>query len=174
MKGQAVMKQGAQGGQGQGGGMLGAIPPQAWFYIIGIPMMIGGVYLLVARPVLRKLNVLKTKEDEIAEKTWNEVRLQPFWTANYYKQYGGDTISSTEASNYAQTLYDAMKGGIGWGTDEDAIYGVFSALGSKGNISKVAEAYNIKFQSDLLNHLEGELATDEQMEVAVKISVYAS
>ena len=44
---------------------LSIIPPQAWFYIIGIPVVIGGAYFLVARPVLKKLNVIKTKEDKI-------------------------------------------------------------------------------------------------------------
>ena len=164
-----------QGGQqGQGGGLLGAIPPTAWFYIIGIPMVLGASYFLLFRPVLKKLNIIKTKEDELAEKIWKEVKLQPFWTANYYKSYGGDTISSQEASDYAQTLNTAMKGGLGWGTNEDSIVGVFSALGSKGNISKVVEAYNISNQADLLAHLEDELAIEDLNEIATKISIYAS
>jgi hypothetical protein len=151
------------------------IPPQAWLYIIGIPMVIGGAYFLVYRPILKKLNVIKTKEDEAAEQVWNKIRLQPFWTANFYKGYGGDTITSQEAINYADTLYSAMKGGFfGMGTDESAIFGVFGALGSKGNISKVAEAYNIKYKADLLNHIEEELDTDDLIEVGTKISVYSS
>ena len=163
-----------QGGQQGGGGMLGAIPPQAWFYIIGIPMVLGASYFLFMRPVLRKLNILKTNEDKLAEKIWKEVKLQPFWTANYYKSYGGDTISSQEASDYAKQLNTAMKGGLGWGTNEEAIVGVFSALGSKGNISKVVEAYNISNQADLLAHLEDELSIEELNEIATKISIYAS
>jgi|TARA_R110000822_G_scaffold47109_4_gene125154 hypothetical protein len=156
---------------------LSIIPPQAWFYIIGIPVVIGGAYFLVARPVLKKLNVIKTKEDEIADNTWNTIKLQPFWTANYYKTYSGDTIDQTEASNYAKELNEAMKGGgwdLGWGTDEAKILGVFGSLGSKGNISKVAEAYNIRHNADLLAHLEDELDTEDLLGIAQKISVYSS
>ena len=152
-----------------------AIPPQAWLYIIGVPIAIGAAYFLVYRPVMKKLNIIKTKEDEVAEQTWNTIRLQPFWTANYYKSYGGDTITSQEAADYAGTIYDAINGGLfGLGTDEGAIYSVFSILGSKGNISKVAEAYNIRYKKDLLNDLEGDLASDELIEVGTKISVYSS
>ena len=102
------------------------------------------------------------------------IKLQPFWTANYYKSYGGDTIDQTEASNYANTLFQAMKGGFGWGTDEASIMGVFSSLGSKGNISKVNEAYNIRYNADLLSHLEDELDVEDLLGIAQKISVYAS
>ena len=155
------------------------IPPQAWFYIIGIPVVLGGMYFLVYKPVLQKLNIFKTKEDEAGEETWNNIRKQPFWTNNYYKTYGGDTITSVESSEYAKNLYEAMKGGgvwydLGAGTDEEGIFGVFSSLGSKGNISKVAEAYNIRYKADLLNHLEDELDTDDKLEVATKISMYSS
>lgn len=158
---------------------LSVIPPQAWFYIIGIPLVIGGVYFLVARPLLKKINVIKTKEDVLADKTWNTIKLQPFWTANYYKTYAGDTISQNEASNYANILNQHMKGGDDWwdwgmGTDEPGVFGVFSTLGSKGNISKVAEAYNIRFNADLLSHLEDEMDTDDLLNIAQKISVYAT
>lgn len=150
------------------------IPPQAWFYIIGVPMVLGASYFLVMRPILKKFKILKTKEDVAGEETWNLIRKQPFWTNNYYKTYGGDTINSNESSDYARILNKAMKGGLGWGTDESAIFGVFSSLGSKGNISKVAEAYNISYKADLLNHLEEELDTDDLLEVATKISIYSS
>ena len=70
-----------------------------------------------------------------------------------------------------------MKGGgwdLGWGTDEAKILGVFGSLGSKGNISKVAEAYNIRHNADLLAHLEDELDTEDLLGIAQKISVYSS
>jgi len=162
------------GGNIGGQGVASAIPPQAWLYIIGIPMLIGGTYFLLWKPIMKKFDILKTKEDVLAEETWNTIRLQPFWTNNYYKSYGGDTISSVEASNYANILYSAMKGGTGWGTDEAAIYGVFSSLGSKGNISKVAEAYNIKYTADLLNQLEEEMDAEDLLEIATKVSVYSN
>ncbi len=158
---------------------LSMIPPQGWLYIVGIPLALGVGYFLLYRPLAKKLNIIKTKDDELAEKTWNQIRLQPFWTSNYYKSYGGDTITSQEAVDYANRLYNAMKTDtwtkpFGLGTDEDAIFGVFGALGSKGNISKVAEAYNIVNQADLLTHLESELNSEELIEIGTKISVYAS
>ena len=180
------MSNGTQGGgQPQGGGtnpniakagaVASAIPPQAWFYIIGVPIAIGGMYFLVAKPIMTKLNILKTKEDEASDKVWAEVKKQPYWDGNYYKQKGGNTISPQEANDFATTLHQAMKGGaFGWGTDEHAINGVFSALGSKGNISMVAEAYNFTRGKDLVSELDGELNEAERMDLVQKISMYLS
>tara|TARA_R110002153_G_scaffold240474_8_gene395118 strand:+ start:1927 stop:2433 length:507 start_codon:yes stop_codon:yes gene_type:complete len=149
------------------------LPPQAWLFIVGVPIVLfAGFYF--RKKLLQKVGIFKTKEDEAGEETWNIIRKQPFWTNNYYKTYGGDTITSVESSEYAKNLYEAMKGGLGWGTDEESIFGAFSSLGSKGNISKVAEAYNIRYKADLLNHLEDELDTDDKLEVATKISMYSS
>jgi hypothetical protein len=154
---------------------LSMIPPTAWFYIIGIPIVVGGVYFLVARPIMKKLNILEDKEDKEMDKINDNVKSQPFWTPNFYKKFGGDTISSTEAVNFANTLYRATRGGItGWGTDEEAIFGVFNSLGSKGNISKVVEAYQIKHNSDLYTTLVDELDNEDMFEIAQKISLYAS
>ena len=155
------------------GAYASAIPPQAWLYIIGIPIALGGMYFLVYKPILRKFNVLKTDEDEASDKVWVEVKKQPYWDGNFYKQKGGNTLSNQEANDFASTLYQAMKGGFfGVGTDEDAINGVFSALGSKGNISMVAEAYNLTRGADLVSALDDELDEAERMAVVQKISTY--
>tara|TARA_R100000152_G_C6770885_1_gene197220 strand:+ start:1239 stop:1787 length:549 start_codon:yes stop_codon:yes gene_type:complete len=157
------------------GAVASAIPPQAWFYIIGIPLGIGGLYFLVYRPIMKKLNILKTDEDEASDKVWTEVKKQPYWDGNYYKQRGGNTLSPQEANDFASTLYTAMKGGLfGMGTDEHAINGVFSALGSKGNISQVSEAYNLTRGADLVSDLDDELDEAERMDLVQKISMYLS
>jgi len=157
------------------GAVASAIPPQAWLYIIGIPIALGGMYFLMYKPILRKLNIIKTDEDEASDKVWTEVKKQPYWDGNFYKQNGGNTLTPQEANDFATSLYKAMKGGfLGMGTDEDAINGVFSALGSKGNISMVAEAYNLTRGGDLVSALDDELDEADRMAVVTKISTYLS
>jgi len=148
--------------------------------ILALPVVLGlGIYFGVYRPILQKMNVLKTKDDKETEKLVDDVKSQPFWTPNYYKQQGGHTISMMDATNYARTLDKAMHGWFngnvfGYGTDEDAIYGVFNALGTKGNISMVVEAYMSMYNVDLYADLASELSDTDMLEVAQKISLYGS
>lgn len=166
-------------GSKQGG--MGMIPPQAWLYIIGVPIVVGGVYFLVARPLMKKLNILQDKEDKELSKINDLMKKQPFWNGSWYKTNGGATLSDQDASMFAQKLIKAMGSTSGWynpyswGTDEEVIYGVFRSLGSKGNISKVVEAYAIKSNfRDLYTDLESELDNEDLSQVAQKISVYGS
>jgi len=160
--------------------ILANIPPVAWFYIIGIPVVIGGVYFLIARPIMKKLNLIETQEDKETKKIIDITKRQPFWNASWYVTHGGNTLNDYDAGEFAQQLIDAMGSTSGWynpyswGTNETAIYSVFGLLGSKGNISKVVEQYNIRAGQDLYADLESELAEDEMLQIAQKISMYQS
>lgn len=151
------------------------IPPQAWLYLIGVPIAVGAVYFILVKPLLIKLGA-QTEASKQADKINDQSKRQPFWTGNYYKQYGGNTLQTWEATAFASKLYDAMHGqwfGTGMGTDETAIYSVFNTLGSKGNISQVVEQYSLLHGSDLYTDLEDELEPEELVEVNQKISLYA-
>ena len=160
---------------------LSMLPPQAWLYIIGVPIVVGSVYFLVVKPILKATNVLKDKDDEEIDKINDKVKKQPFWNGSWYKTYGGATLSDQDASMFAKKLIDAMGSTSGWanpkswGTDEETIYGVFASLGSKGNISKVVEAYAISSNyKDLYTDLESELDNEDLNQVFQKISMYGS
>lgn len=151
--------------------------------ILALPIIVGlAGYFLVYRPILRKMNVLKTKEDKETQNIVDTVKSQPFWTPNFYKTQGGHTITAYSAQQFATTLFKAMHGvgGAGWwnplawGTDEAKILGVFNTLGTKGNISMVVEAYGQKYNTDLYADLASELSNDDMLEIAQKISLYAS
>jgi hypothetical protein len=158
-------------------------------YMLGTPIVLAGVYFVVVNPILKRLGIKDSAEDKAYEKINEDVSAGAFWSPTYYKQNGGATISSSYADVYAQRLYCSMFSGYwsgcgtqgflgiggGWGTDESAIAGVFEALGSKGNISLVAERYNEVYDSNLQADLESEL--DEQefgRYVSNKISKYPS
>ena len=153
--------------------------------------IVGGVagYFLVVKPLLEKLGIKKDKEDKAHDQMQEITLSQGFWSPYWYKTNGGATISDSLASAYAQNLYCSMFSGYyigcgtqgflgiggGWGTDEGAIGSVFASIGSKGNLSKVVEAYQNDFNSDLKSDLDDELSTkDFNTYVTSKISEYPS
>ena len=123
----------------EGKGKIG-IPPSMMIYVIGIPLTLGLVYFGLVRPVMRKFKLIETPEDKALKKLNDDVKRQPFWSASWYKTFGGNTLTDYDAGVFAQKLIDAMGSTswainpYSWGTNETKINGVFSALGSKGNI----------------------------------------
>ena len=159
------------------------------FYLIGTPLLLGGVYLVVVNPLLKRFGLKDSAQDKELDKVNDLVEAQAFWSPSWYKINGGNTISKSYANAYAKQLYCAMFSGYwkgcgngflgiggGWGTDESAIGSVFNALGTKGNISLVSERYSQVYDSDLFTDLKSEL--DEGTEfadyVSKKISQYPS
>lgn len=158
-------------------------------YMLGTPIVLAGIYFVVVNPILKRLGIKDSAEDKEYQKIQDDVSAGSFWSPTYYKQNGGATISSSYADVYAQRLYCSMFSGYwkgcgtqgflgiggGWGTDESAIGSVFQQLGSKGNISLVAERYAQVYNSDLYNDLDSELNTEDFAEyVSNKISKYPS
>lgn len=166
-----------------GGGspsVAGSIPPKVWLYIIGIPLVIGGGYFGVVRPILRKIGALKSPEDKAFDKVNDLTEKQPFWSRSYYLTInnGVKPLTETQANHYANELYQSMKGGTWWnlgtglGTDENKLYGVFRNVGSKAGVSQVSEKYYNTRQSDLLSDMKDELSPDYLSRVAQIISTY--
>lgn len=161
-----------------GGGspsVAGSIPPKVWLYIIGIPLVVGGAYFGVVRPILRKIGALQSPEDKAFDKVNDLTEKQPFWSRSYYLTInnGVKPLTETQATHYANELYKSMKGGFfGWGTDENKLWGVFRNIGSKAGISQVSEKYFNTKQSDLLSDIKDELSPDYLSRVAQIISTY--
>jgi hypothetical protein len=159
----------------------GSIPPKVWLYIIGIPLVIGGGYFGVVRPILRKIGALQSPEDKAFDKVNDLVEKQPFWSRSYYLTInnGVKPLTETQSTFYANELYDGMKGGTwynlgtGLGTDENKLYGVFRNIGSKAGISQVAEKYYNTRQKDLLSELKDELSPEYMGTISQIISTYA-
>ena len=157
--------------QGQAGASaLGMIPPQVYLYVIGIPVVIGFAYFGIVRPILKKTGVIDTPESKEMDKINDSLWSGRYWSPLWYKNNGGKSITEQQAVSYANIIKDAVDG---WGTDEEAIYGVFEQLGSKGNVSKVAESYSrIQGGESLSERLKSELDDEEQLTLASKITNY--
>ncbi len=156
--------------------LAGAIPPKAWLYIIGVPLLIGGAYFGLYRPIMRKLGVLQSPENEAFDKVNDLVSKQPFWSRSYYLTVnnGVKPLTETSAKHYSDELWDATRGGwTGWGTDEEKIYGAIRNIGSKAGISQVSEKFWNTRQTDLLEVLKDELSTEEFGIVSQIISTFA-
>lgn len=69
---------------------------------------------------------------------------------------------SAAAISYADILKKAIRG---LGTDEEAIFSVFSRLDSKDNISEIALVYKNKYERDLLNDLLNDLTDKEKAQL---------
>jgi len=167
----------AQMGQ-QMGGSTSAIPPRAWFYLIGVPLLIGGVYFIVIKPMMIKIGA-QSDASKAADQLNDKVKSQPYWSGAYYKSFGGHTLQPFQAAQFATRLYNCMhefwslSTPFGWGTDEDCVAGVFNLLGSKGNISMVSEQYALMFNKELYGDMESEMEPEDLFAVTQKISQYA-
>jgi hypothetical protein len=166
------------GMQQMGGGSQSAIPPQAFLFLIGGALLVGGVYFIVIKPLMIKLGA-QTDAAKAADKLNDKVKSQPYWSGAYYKSKGGNTLKVHQAAMFARKLNDCMhewwslQTPFGWGTDEDCITGIFGLLGSKGNISMVAEQYAMMFNTELYADMESELNEEELFSITQKISQYA-
>ena len=112
-----------------------------------------GIYLLLVRPILTKVGIVKSKEDRlIDEQTSLPNNINPFSPA-FYRTGGPGTkiLTSNAANRYAADIYDAM----GYLTDDEAkIYGVFRQLKYQSQISFLAEKFANKYSIDLLEYLK--------------------
>jgi|TARA_R110002020_G_scaffold474816_1_gene707585 hypothetical protein len=158
-----------------GGGGFNANMLVPFLYLFATPIMMGVGYLVFINPLLKKLGIKDSKEDKENETLVAQINGSPIWTPYFYQQEGGNTMGTPEARIYAERLYDATRGGFLWGagTDEEEISGVFNSLGTTGNVSIVAEAYQDMYGESLIDMLNDELDDDYFIiYVATPISKY--
>ena len=151
--------------------------PSATFYavvILGSLAIVGIVYAGIK--VAEAVGFKDTAEEKNLKRQAELTQGGQFWNPTFYKQEGGLTLTDGMLTRYANELHDAMFGDYwtaGYGTDEESISGAFRQIQTKGNISRVVEIYNNKFNSDLLADLNDELSLEEFGEYVSKpISMY--
>lgn len=86
-----------------------------------------------------------------------------FWDTSYWtKNASAVKLATTDAIAHAKTIYDALHGWLtSINTDEDAIYGVFSKLTNKGQVSYIADQYLSKYKLNMKRDILDKLDPDE-------------
>jgi len=104
-------------------GVFNLIPKEARVSLA----IIGGGYLAYA--IYKKLN--PSEEDKAQNQLDKEA-----------KELGKGTLQESEYKSLANSLYDAFM--TAFGTDEDAIYGVFNKLGNDADIRRLIAAFGYR------------------------------
>lgn len=155
----------AKGKAGAVVGVMSAIPPHVYLIVLGLPI----AYFGVVRPILKKVGIIDTAESKQEDKIIDKLKKGKFWNPSWYQSHGGVTITDRVADQWAKKIKDSFGT---WNDNEEQIYSVFSQLRSKGNVSKVAEAYYRLYSTDLITELDDRMGDDELMEIAIKITNY--
>lgn len=112
-----------------------------------------GIYLLVVRPILTKVGIVKSAEDRLLDQqTSLPNNINPFSPA-FYRTGGAGTkiLTSSAADRFAADIYDAM----GYFTDDEAkIYSVFRQLRYQSQVSFLAEKFANKYSIDMLEFMK--------------------
>ena len=110
---------------------------------------------LITFVVLKLTGVINKAEKEKAEKEATEQFLKEVTITNL-------RISETTAKQLAEKLYTAMKG---WGTDEKAIYEVFSQVSTRDDVLYIFAQFGLKDGRNLTQWLTSELNAKERTKV---------
>jgi len=115
-----------------------------------------GAYFLILKPILEKLGLSKTKEEEKlffeVEKAATTIQ-SPFSPRYWQEAKPPKTIITTAALTKLTTdLYNAQNSFTG--DDEAAIYNVLRQLKFKTQLSYLADAFQKKYKFDLLESLK--------------------
>jgi hypothetical protein len=68
------------------------------------------------------------------------------------------TLTQTQLNTFASSLYAAMDG---VGTDEDKIYNVFRAMGTRSDVLQLIKTFGVKDGETLTEWLNGDLSSKE-------------
>lgn len=68
------------------------------------------------------------------------------------------TLTQTQLNTFASSLYAAMDG---LGTDEDKIYNVFRAMGTRSDVLQLIKTFGVKDGETLTEWLNGDLSSKE-------------
>lgn len=109
----------------------------------------------------QQLNLAETKtEQQSATQYATEPRLNP-WNPNYWKQLRDQnkgkrvlTVTPASTEKIITVLYDAIHQWVPVAPDSEKILGVFSTVQYKSQISWLADAFQKKYNKDLLTFLD--------------------
>lgn len=126
-------------------------------------MAIGAGYLLLIRPILMAIGVIKSSEEKQLDQQTEQFatsNTSPF-SPQYYK---GKSVKLTRAGAQAiaQQIYDA-KTSFGWvgDDDEDSLYAAFRKIPTRNDLSWIADNFQLMFSKDLYSYVRGFLSDNE-------------
>lgn len=129
------------------------------------------VYLLVARPIMRRLGIIETKEDKERDKQAKQLGTStnsPF-SPRYWKDQKGESVQLIPKAT-AEKLADQLNDAIGFfSDDENAVYGILRQLNYKTQLSWLADVFFEKYKMDMYQLLSRNLG-DEEMDVVNNIA----
>lgn len=128
------------------------------------------VYLLVARPIMRRVGIIETKEDKERDKQAKQLGTStdsPF-SPRYYKEQKGTVQLIPKAT--AEKLADQLNDAIGFfSDDENVVYGILRQLNYKTQLSWLADVFFEKYKMDMYQLLNRNLG-EEEMDVVNSIA----
>lgn len=135
-------------------------------YIAGLLLVLFFVYKILAGfGIIKTAKKTKAKAEE--DKAINDLRGVDQFTPEILPDGQGYKNLSAPAQIYAETLRKAIRG---LGTDEEAVFSIFSRLGSKRDITEIATAYRSKYDKDLLTDLLNDLTDKEKAKLMLIIN----
>lgn len=130
------------------------------YKFIGITVVAVIVLAMVVWGVLKLTGVTSKIDKELAKRKLNE-------TLDAEIESGRVTITPSLANDYADKLYAAMKG---LGTDEDAVYEVFSHLQSRSDVLYLIRTFSVRNGRTLVEWITSELNSTERTRLNVILS----
>lgn len=135
-------------------------------YIIAMLLILFFVY-----KILRGLGIVKsaakTKAKAAVQTAINDLRGVEQFNVEYLNNKRDYKSLSGLAQTYAEELRKAIRG---LGTNEEAIFSIFSRLQSKANISEIATVYKNRYDRDLLTDLLNDLTDKEKAKLMLIIN----
>jgi hypothetical protein len=115
-----------------------------------------GVYFLVIKPILQKIGIEKTPEQNEKEQQAQKAQIDPIsaFSPTFYKTIkNAPLIKRAFAEQLARILNKAVSGSL-LGDDLGAIYKVFRSLQYKTQVSWLSKVYGDLYNSELVNDLK--------------------
>lgn len=111
-----------------------------------------GAYFFIAKPILQKLGILKSKEQKIIDDYLSApAKDNPFSPIFYTLPRPATTLlTSAKAIQLADRLYNAF--GY-FSDDEAAVYSVFRELKNQCQVSFLSDYFSRKYKTDLLTFM---------------------
>jgi hypothetical protein len=127
-------------------------------YIAALLLILFFVY-----KILKGVGIIKSaekkKEKAETEKAITDLRGVPQFAVTYLDNKRDYRSLDALAQTYAEELRKALRG---LGTDEEAVYSIFSRLQRKENITEIATVYKNRYNRDLLADLLNDLTDKEK------------
>jgi hypothetical protein len=120
--------------------------------LIQYVILVGAGYYLIVKPILEKIGLKKSAEEQQLEDINYIPPAGNVWAGSGYKQVPGALLlTSAIANQYAKQIYDAF--GF-FGDDEATIFGIFRALKTQSQVAWLSKAFKEKYGTDLLTFLQ--------------------